>query len=641
MNNEPKQPFKPYVPCDTVCPEFTLRAVLLGSILGIVFGAANAYLGLKLGMTVSASIPAAVISMAVLRGLLRTGTVLENNIVQTIGSSGEGLAAGVAFTIPAFFIWGLTPSMMTVITISVLGGFLGILMMIPLRRYLIVKEHGVLPYPEGTACAEVLVAGDTGGVKAKSVFSGLGVAVLYKVLMSIGRLWRETPEWGISGIRGAAVGIDATPALLGVGFIIGPRIASIMLAGATLGYLVLAPLIAFIGQFVTHPIGPATVPIAELDPSGIRSNYIRYIGAGAVALGGAVSLVKAIPTIVRSFRLGLAEIGRGMGTVVKRTDRDIPLSYVVGGSVLLAVLVWLAPGLQVNLVGALIIVIFGFFFATVSSRIVGIIGSSSNPVSGMTIGTLLVTSLIFVAAGWRGETGMIGAMSVGAVVCIVICMASDASQDLKTGYLVGATPYLQQVAEFVGVLVPALVMGWVIVLFNNAFHIGSEQLPAPQASLMAMVVRGVMTGTLPWAFVIIGILAGTVVELLGMPSLPFAIGLYLPFNLSAPLVVGGLVYWVVMKLSPEPLRKMRQEAGILYSSGLVAGDAFVGILLAIVVTIPWSAAIHGRLVEGGWMGRWSNWGTLATFALLTLTLWKAATPRSGSRRVNSRKGTQA
>ncbi|MGH8003272.1 MAG: OPT family oligopeptide transporter, partial [Limisphaerales bacterium] len=468
-------PFKPYVPHTENIPEFTLRAIVVGSILALVFGVANAYLGLKVGMTVSASIPAAVMSMAILRGILKNGTILENNIAQTIGSSGESLAAGVIFTIPAFLIWQATEpnfdfkiANWQIILLSILGGFLGILFMIPLRRHLIVKEHKTLPFPEGTACAEILVAGDEGGAKAKTVFWGIGIGALYKTLMSGFKLWPERFELTPRFFPGSQMGIEATPALMGVGFIIGPKIALLLFSGAVLGYLGIGPLIAFIGNFMTTPLPPATEPISQLSPSALRSNYIRYVGIGAVAMGGFISLMRFIPTILSSFK----QVTAGLGAVARvkiRTDEDLPTKLVWGGAFLIALAIWLMPKTEISLLGALLAVLFGFFFVTVSSRMVGIVGSSSLPISGMTIGTLIVVSVILLSSGVSGTVGMVASMMVGSVVCIAVSMAGDASQDLKTGFLVGATPKRQQLAEFLGVLIPALVMGWVIMFLNKTY----------------------------------------------------------------------------------------------------------------------------------------------------------------------------
>ncbi len=642
MNKKPEMDgeiFKPYIKHDKSLPEFTIRAIILGSILAIVFGLANAYLGLKVGMTVSASIPAAVISMAILRGLFRTGTILENNISQTIGSSGESLAAGIIFTIPAFFMWNYFPTTWTVIIISLLGGCLGILFMIPLRRYLIVQEHKKLPYPEGTACAEILQAGDEGGSKAKIVFAGVGLGAIYKFLMSGLKLWKETPSYLIKSVKGTEVGIDATPALLGVGFIIGPRIASYMLAGACLGYLVLSPLIAFIGSQLSTPIPPATDPIAMLSPGDIRGYYIKYIGAGGVAVGGLISLMRACPVVYRCFKLGFQEMIKGFklfpDRTLPRTEKDLPMSVVIAGSVVIAVILYLIPQANINLLGAFLVVLFSFFFVTVASRIVGIVGSSSSPVSGMTIATLLITCLIFIAFGLKGMAGMIAAMSVGSVVCIAICMAGDASQDLKTGFLVGSTPYYQQLAEFIGVLVPAFFMGSILLLLHKTMVIGSAKLPAPQATLMSFVVKGVLTGTLPWTFILLGVMIGISVELLGISSLPFAIGLYLPFSLSAPIMVGALIKHIVTKISKSDGHKKSEERGILFSSGLVAGDALIGIVIAFLIGIPVLNSFYERLPTGAWLGPFVDIGSLFLFLLVGLSLWLATRTRESVRKISA------
>jgi putative OPT family oligopeptide transporter len=602
--------FKPYIPHDKTVAELTVRAVVIGVVLAIVFGAANAYLGLKIGMTISASIPAAVISMAVLRAFFKNGTVLENNIAQTIGSSGESLAAGVIFTIPAFFLLAAgkpldsaeaqsVPGIGRIVLLSLMGGFLGILFMIPLRRYLMVREHGKLPFPEGTACAEVLIAGEKGGSQAKLVGAGLLVGGAYQFLMKGLCLWKEEMVWSFKKFHNAAIGIDATPCLLGVGYIIGPRISAVMLAGGMLGWVVLVPLISFFGSGSPNPILPAADVIGSLDAGGIWKNYIRYIGAGAVALGGMVSLVKCLPVIFSSFGLVVKELSRGRKAQIetKRTDRDLPMSLVVFGAILVVIVMFGAlefwmhkPGL--NLAASAIIVIFGFFFVTVAARIVGIVGSSSCPVSGMTLATLLFATVILVWLGWTGTAGIVAALTVGTVVCIAICMSSDASQDLKTGFLLGGTPWKQQTAEFIGVLAPAVFVGLALLPLRDS--IVSGDLKAPQANLVKMVVTGVMENSLPWTLVGLGALIAVVVELLGISSLPFAIGLYLPVSLSTPIIVGGLIYWIVSKLGGKDECKEREQRGILFSSGLVAGDALVGIVVAVL-----SAVAIGKVVEGG------------------------------------------
>ncbi len=620
----PGESYKPYISPSERIPELTIKALLLGAVLGVVFGAANAYLGLKVGMTICASIPAAVISMAILRGILRRGTILENNIVQTVGSSGEALAAGVIFTIPALIIWGLEPRILKIFLISVVGGILGVLFMIPLRRFLILKEHGKLPYPEGTACAEVLVAGDRGGSRARLVFSGVGIAAVYKFLMGGLGVWEEHPHWYLFKRLNMKIGLDALPALLGVGFIIGPRIASYMFAGGALGWLVIIPIITFVGRNLTAPVFPATALISQMDADAIWTNYIRYIGAGAVALGGLASLIRAAPTIASSLRLGVREVTKGLRErVVERTSKDMPMVFVLLGAILLAVAVGITPQIPVGFTGAILIVVFSFFFVTVSSRIVGLIGSSSNPASGMTIATLLATSLILLGLGWKGEAGMVAALSVGAIVCVAICVAGDISQDLKTGFLLGGTPFNQQIGQLLGVLVSALVIGWTVLILHRGYGIGSSELPAPQATLMSMVVKGVMTRSLPWAFVFIGMGLAFVLEVLRLPSLPFAVGLYLPIELSTPIMAGGILRGFLERRRGDV--KERRERGVLYSSGLVAGDALVGIVLAVLV---WRG-VDLQFAEG-WMGVFSNWGSLIIFGLIVYLLFRVVFGRVSS-----------
>ncbi|MBN2208495.1 MAG: oligopeptide transporter, OPT family [Candidatus Coatesbacteria bacterium] len=618
--------FEPYVPAERAVPEFTLRSVILGCVLGIVFGAANAYLGLKVGMTVSASIPVAVISMAILRGVFRRGTVLENNMVQTIGSAGESLAAGVIFTVPAIILLNVDVGLLKIMVLGLLGGWLGVLFMIPLRRYLIVSQHKKLPYPEGTACAEVLVAGDTGGVKAKKVFSGVGWGAVYTFLMDphgLG-LWKESPSWRLPIPRGAQVGVETLPSLLGVGFIIGPKISAYMLSGGILGWLVFIPLFYALGATLSEPIYPASVPISQMDPSDIWSNYIRYIGAGAVAVGGIMSLIKAIPTVVESVKLGLGKAYKaGAAAGARRTDRDLSLKFVAICAIAMGIAIWLLPQVDVGIVGGFMTVLFCFLFVTVSSRIVGIVGSSSNPASGMTIATLLGTSLIFVLFGIGGTAGMVAALSVGAVVCIAICIAGDTSQDLKTGFLVGATPNLQQIGELLGVLTSALFVGWTLFILHDGYGIGSAALPAPQATLMKMVVQGVFQGQMPWGLVMIGAFAALIVELLGISALPFAVGLYLPLNLTTPIMIGALVKSALEKTKDAEQLKVRRESGVLFSSGLIAGGALVGIILAVLACSGAEMGFGG----GEWMGFLNNPISLALFLGLGFVLYRSARSR--------------
>lgn len=594
-----KKEFKPFIPADKVVPEFTIVSLILGIILAVVFGAANAYLGLRVGMTVSASIPAAVISMGLIRFVMRRDNILENNMVQTIGSAGESLAAGAIFTLPALFMWAeesdaiAMPSFLEIATIALCGGLLGVLFMVPLRTALIVEEHGVLPFPEGTACAEVLLAGESGGEKSKVVFSGLGLSALYKFIADGLCLFPSEVTWEIKPLR-AGFGVDVLPALAGVGFICGKDISAYMFAGGILGWFVLIPLISLFGGDIV--MAPGTDPISSLGADGIWSTYIRYIGAGAVAAGGIISLFKSLPTIIKTFSKAIKGFGHKDATEL-RTNKDLPLPIVMAGALLIALVIWLLPSVPVSLLGALIIVIFGFFFATVSSRMVGLVGSSNNPVSGMAIATLLIATALLKATGMTGYTGMASSICIGTVICIVAAMAGDTSQDLKTGYIVGATPIRQQVGELIGAVAAALAIGGVMYLLNAAWGYGTSQLPAPQATLMKLVVEGVMGGTLPWGLVFCGIFIAVVIEVLGLPVLPIAIGLYLPIYLSVPIFIGGLLRWFFERKKAgqsEEDKKNIIDRGVLYSSGLIAGEGLVGILLAVFAVIPMS---NGSLAD--------------------------------------------
>ena len=591
---EKKNEFKPYIPADKIVPEFTVTSIVIGIILAVVFGAANAYLGLIVGMTVSASIPAAVISMGIIRVILRKDSILENNLVQTIGSAGESVAAGAIFTLPALFIWAeegkiAFPSMMTIFLVALFGGVLGICFMVPLRQALIVEEHGTLPFPEGTACAEVLLAGEEGGAKAGTVFAGLGIAAAYKFIADGFKLFPSEIGYAFKSYAGSQIGIQVLPALAGVGFICGPKISSYMLAGGTLSWFVLMPAIALFGADAT--IFPGTAPISELlaanGPSALWSNYIKYIGAGAVATGGIISLIKSLPLIVRTFKQAIGSMKKNAGSSNQlRTEQDLPFPLLIGVILVIAVLIWILPIFPVNLIGALIIVVFGFFFATVSSRMVGLIGSSNNPVSGMTIATLLFATVILKVTGTTGLTGMVGAISIGGIICIVAAIAGDASQDLKTGFIVGATPSKQQVGEIIGVVASSAAIGFVLYLLNEAWGYGTEKIPAAQATMMKMLVEGIMNEELPWAMILIGVFIAIVVEILKMPVMPFAVGMYLPFSLSAGIMAGGIVrIFVEKKKGTEAEKKARTDRGLLFTSGMIAGEGIIGILLAVFAVV--------------------------------------------------------
>ncbi|MBI2401789.1 MAG: oligopeptide transporter, OPT family [Gemmatimonadetes bacterium] len=601
----PGKQFQPFVAASQTVPEFSIKAIVLGAIFGIIFGAATVYLALRAGLTVSASIPIAVLAIAVFKRFGHS-TILENNIVQTIGSAGESIAAGVVFTIPALiFLSGGEQyfNYFNVLTLSLVGGILGVLFMIPLRRALIVKEHGTLPYPEGTACAEVLVAGERGGSMAGLVFRGLGIAFLYKSVMSILGLWKDVPSYVTSRsapLPNATVHAEITPEYLGVGYIIGPRIAGNLVAGGVLSALVLVPLISIVGEALPTALRPGIGDrlISQMSANEIRLGYARYIGAGAVAAAGLITLLRTLPTIVSAFKESfgaLAEMRAGRAPA--RTERDIPITYVIGGSLLLILIVAVLPQLPGTFPGTLLmgvlVVVFGFFFVTVSSRIVGIIGSSSNPVSGMTIATLMATCLIFVSIGWTGEVYQALALSVGGIVCIAAANAGATSQDLKTGYIVGATPLHQQIGLILGVAASAFAVGWTLktldasMQFQGVAHaIGTDRYAAPQATLMATIIRGLLARDLPWGLVFVGAFISVVVELCGVRSLSFAVGAYLPLSTTAPIFVGGALKGIMDKMSGRQTEETEVTPGMLYSTGLVAGGSLTGIAIALLAGIP-------------------------------------------------------
>ncbi len=632
---EQNNKFQPYVPADRVTPELTVTSIIIGVLLAIIFGAANAYLGLRVGMTVSASIPAAVISMGIIRILMRKNSILESNIVQTIGSAGESVAAGAIFTLPALFIWAADPSynisqpgILEITLIAMIGGLLGVFFMIPLRNALIVKEHGVLPYPEGTACAEVLLAGEEGGANASSVFAGMGIAAFFKFVIDGLKAVPGEVALKIKGFAGE-IGTQIYPAVLSVGYICGPKISSYMFAGGLLSWLVLIPMIVTFGQGII--LYPGTQPIGELFATGgasaIWSSYIRYIGAGALAAGGIISLIKSLPLIVRTFRDSMASLGTKNTGSALRTEQDLPMSVVLIAVAILTLAVWLVPAIPVSLLGAVIVVVFGFFFAAVSSRMVGLVGSSNNPVSGMAIATLLFSTLILKATGESGSSGMVAAISIGSIICIVAAISGDTSQDLKTGYLLGSTPKKQQIGEILGVVASALAIGGTLYLLNTAWGYGSQELPAPQAMLMKMITEGVMNAQLPWNLVIIGAIIAVIVEIIKIPVLPFAIGMYLPVHLNACIMVGGIIRFLVEKSKKE--EKQKEAAvnnGILYCSGMIAGEGLVGILLAVIAIFGWDKFINVgamlNLPEA--LSQWLSVGLFVVIILLVFVFsaWK-------------------
>ena len=625
--------FRPYIPADKIMPEITVKSVVMGIILALIFGTANAYLGLSVGMTVSASIPAAVMAMGFIKVVFKKNSILESNVIQTIGSAGESVAAGAIFTLPALFLWAKEgrmdkPNMIEIMLIAIIGGLLGVLFMVPLRNALIVKEHGVLPYPEGTACSEVLMAGEEGGANASTVFMGMGIGAFFKFIIDGLKVVPSQVSLTVKGFAGE-IGTQIYPAVMSVGYICGPRISSYMFAGGVLAWLVLIPVIVLFGaETVLYP-GTETIGaiFSAEGASGIWDNYIRYIGAGALAAGGILSLVKSLPLIIKTFRDAIKGMKNGGSADTSRTAKDLSMKLILISILVLTIAIWLIPAIPVTLVGAIIIVIFGFFFATVSSRMVGLVGSSNNPVSGMAIATLLVSTLVLKLTGDAGMHGMQGAIAIGSIICIVAAISGDTSQDLKTGYLLGATPVKQQIGEFIGVISSGLAMGVVLYLLDAGLGMGSKALAAPQATLMKMIVEGVMENNLPWGLIIIGIFVAVVVELIGIPVLPFAIGVYLPVHLNACIMVGGLV-----RLAFDKMKKDKEEKdaivndGILCCSGMIAGEGLVGVLIAVFAI----AGIDKKIDLSGKLGLSpvvSNIGSIVVFALvilclLKLTIWK-------------------
>jgi len=695
--------FKPYISPLESPREFTFRAVFIGAVLGIVFAASSVYLALKVGMTVSASIPIAVLSITLFR-VLGKATILENNIVQTTGSAGESIAFGVATTMPVFLLLGLEMDLLPILMMALMGGILGVLMMIPLRQGLIVKEHGKLTYPEGTACADVLIVGEQGGTKAKTVFLGFGLGAAYKFVNAGLKLWAEIPERLLGFFKGASVSAEVTPELLGVGYIIGPKVSSNMMAGGMLSYLILIPAITIFGENLETPLFPATALIRDMSPNEVRNAYVLYIGAGAVATGGIISLIKSFPTIISAFRRGFRTfLDSRKGAVdqdaVLRTDRDLPLSVVVFGSLGLVLAIWLAPMLEINAISAVLIVLFGFFFVTVSSRITGEIGSSSNPISGMTVATLLITCLLFLAVGWTGVSYRAMALCTAAIVCIAASNGGTISQDLKTGFLVGGTPKYQQLAIMIGVISSALVIGLVVIGLNNAYtttvpaqhpeytaitstadeaiagpdgrtyrvhHVTEPvgtvligkylvdesgkiqylvdpgiagtvsevngkpvtKLDSPKARLFSLIIDGILTQKLPWGLVLIGVSLALLMELVGVSSLPFAVGLYLPLSTSSPIMAGGLIRAWIDRKNRGTSAESEFSPGVLMSSGFIAGAAIMGIVVAGLTGAGWDDSINcssylGHLAE-------ADWFAMIPFALLMYALYRVGMSKANN-----------
>ncbi len=746
LESKPENPylaaFRPYIPAGVRIAEFTPLPIVVGTLLGMVFGASSLYLVLKTGLTVSASIPVAVISITLFRAFsnlgMRNATILENNIVQTAGSAGESIAFGVGVTMPAILILGFDLEITRVMLVAVLGGLLGILMMIPLRRALIVQQHGYLKYPEGTACAEVLKAGASdesreaaqkgsakplAEVRGLPIFTGLGLGFIYKVAMDAFKTWKDTPEKIFGApFKAGSISAEINPALLGVGYIIGPRIASIMCAGGVLAYLVLIPAIKYFGEGISGVLPPGSKPISEMSPSEIRSAYILYIGAGAVAAGGIISLMRSLPTIWHGLKGGISDFRAGQAATsgAPRTDQDMSMKVVAGGIILLLALIMLFPQLhlQWNLLGALLIVAFGFLFVTVSSRLTGEIGSSSNPISGMTVATLLLTCLVFLIVGWDKPAYYVTALSIGGIVCIAASNGGTTSQDLKTGFLVGSTPRHQQVAILIGALASALILGPILLKMNSAgtvyvpvasdpavafpagfkvdrselqggadhpkterlegpqatsdsneynvwfksdseggnavkYLVNSDGVPvyladpaingthkvrpdgshvakydAPKAVLMSYIIKGILSHRLPWGLVLLGVMISIVLEMSGIPSLAFAVGVYLPLSSSSPIFIGGMIRWLVdrylrvtkfrgKQLTEEQLNAEGDKSpGVLMASGYIAGAALAGIIIAFLQGLP-SLADFNKKVED-WAGAHNPFYASANADLLSL-----------------------
>jgi putative OPT family oligopeptide transporter len=605
---------EPYVPDDTHLRDWSWRGLILGILFGAVLGSANAYLGLRVGLTISTSIPLAVImvaAFAALRPLLGKGSILDVNIGQTAGSASSSLASGIIFTIPALFLWGLAPALgsgfLQVALLAMCGGVLGVLFMIPLRPFLIVKEHANLPYPEGTASAAVLVAADEGGARARPVFIGLLIGAAYKAILELGKLWPGEVDLQVPVLKKAVLGIEPTPALLGVGYILGYRIAAIMVAGGLLSWLGLIPLMALLGDPLNQPLFPELFPagstpklIAEMSAQEIWSRYIRYVGAGAVATAGVIAVLKALPVMISSIREGLRGLAsRGQILIERppRTRRDLPMVGILAGTAAVVLMLALVPGvlgagapLGFRVVAAICVAFFAFLFVTVSSRIVGLVGVTSNPTSGMAIVTLLGTSVLFYAMGWTDALGKITVLTTGTVVCVAASIAGALSQDLKTGYLIGATPRRQQAAELLGATVNAFAIAGVVLLLGTQYGFGGRDFPAPQATLMKTVIDGVLSANLPWGLVLTGAAFALVAELMGIPSLAFAVGIYLPLSTMTPVFIGGcLRAWVAKRsgMPTEPGKKAAAstEQGVLFGSGLIAGEGVMGIGVALAALI--------------------------------------------------------
>jgi len=612
----------PFIPADKVLPEMTVLAVIIGSFFAIIFAAANTYLGLKAGMTISAAIPAAVLATALLKGVFKRDSILEANAVMAIAATGESLAGGIIFTLPAIILWGFKDqfTLMRIVFVVLVGGLLGVLFVIPLRRYLTVQEHGNLVYPEGMAAAEVLVTSNQGGAGFMTVLSGMLVGGFYKLLSGGFAIWSEEPSWVIKNFESTEVGVNVLASLMGVGFIVGLDISLYMLAGGVLAWLGLIPLIKLFGAGLTTPVYPATDLIKDMSAGAIWSKYIRYIGAGGVLAGGFISLFKSLPTIIKAFSDSMSGLGT-KGKAFKRTDTDLSLTWVIGGAAFIFFVAWLMPTFGVTAMGSLLAVLFAFFFAVVSARITGLVGVSNNPVSGMTIATLLIVTSVLKLMGVTGDNGMVIAITIGGIVCVASAIAGANAQSLKTTFIIGGSPKKIEIYTYVGIAVASVFAGLVLILLNNAYGIGSKDIAAPQATIMSMVVKGIMTADLPWTFIIAGVFMGIMAEMMHIPVLPFALGLYLPFELSAAIAFGGIIRWIVEQKYKKDnnILKEKTEKGVLIASGLVAGDALMGLVIAIFAGLKISIDFAANWATNtAWFAPWVS---LIMFIIVGLFLY--------------------
>lgn len=589
--------YVPFISATEVMPEMTGYSIVMGVILAIIFAAANTYLGLKVGLTISSGIPGAILATGIFKAIFRRNNILEANFVASLAAVGESIAGGVIFILPALILLGFGLSIETVVVVTIIGGIMGCFFVTPVRRYLIVEEHGSLIYPESMAQAEVLVIGSEGGEGFKSIITGFGVGFGYKILSGGFGFWKETASYVITSYQGAMVGVDTLASLLGVGFIIGTETSILMFGGSIVAWLGLIPLIKYFGDFIPIVVFPSSVPISQMSAQAIWSSYIRYIGAGAVAMGGFISLAKSLPTIITSFESSL----KGMGDKSASKDRinmDAPLSWVVGAAVLGFLLTWLTPMINGSFVGGILVVLFSFFFAVVSARMVGIVGASNNPVSGMTIATLLIIATVFKVMGHDGNEGIRMSLLACGVVCVAIAVAGGVAQSLKSTFIVGGTPKKIQLGMFIALAIAAVSVGATIILMEKAYGIGTESVAAPQATLMKLIVEGIMTAQLPWTLVIVGAMIAVFCALAGLPILAVALGIYLPITLNTALFAGGIIRDLVeRKFKDDPEGKSDAvEKGILLSSGLVAGDAITGIVIGIFAALNISINFGSRLV---------------------------------------------